>query len=358
MTGMARRRRRRNEGSVFFSKSDGAWIARFPLGVRDGRRVGKKVRCHSESDAKAELERLRRAYAADGDPARDTLDRYLELWLRDHGPSVRPSTRVSYEGHVRMHISPLLGGIPVAKLRPTDVRRLIADRLAAGLSPATVRRIHSTLHAALEQGVRERSLVDNAAAGVPLPKVAERKVEAMTDQRANEVRDVLRTTFIGDLTELLLGSGLRLGEALGLDQGDLHLDEGFVVVRITKTTPRAVRISDDAVDALRRQLTKNKRRGPNEPVFVGPRSAERITPGTVTHAMPRLLGAAGVVPLTPHALRHGVATLMVARGVHMRAVADQLGHKNPAMTAKVYAHVAPESLRQAVRLLNRRSGTQ
>jgi integrase len=352
---MPRRRRRRGEGSVFYSKADGAWIARYSLGVRDGRRVGRKVRAATEAEARAELERLHRAYGNDVAPARDTLDAYLEQWLRDHGPSVRPSTRVSYEGHVRMHISPLLGGIPVARLRTSDVRRLIADRLAVGLSPATVRRIHATLHVALAQGVDDRSLPDNAAAGVPLPKVPERRVEAMTEDRANAVRDALHGTFIGDLVELLLGSGMRLGEALGLDQGDLHLDEGFVLVRVTKTTPRAVRISDDAVTALRRQLARNKRRGAGEPVFVGPRSGERITASTVTHAMPRMLEDAGLPRLTPHGLRHGVATMMVARGVHMRAVADQLGHRNPSMTAKVYAHVTPEALKDAVQLLNRRT---
>jgi integrase/recombinase XerC len=90
-------------------------------------------------------------------------------------------------------------------------------------------------------------------------------------------------------------------------------------------------------------------------VFVGPRSGERITASTVTHAMPRMLEDAGLPRLTPHGLRHGVATMMVARGVHMRAVADQLGHRNPSMTAKVYAHVTPEALKDAVQLLNRRT---
>lgn len=352
--GVPRRRRRRGEGSVFYSRADGAWIARYPLGVRDGKRVGKKVRCPTELAAKTELERLQRAYGSDVDPASGSLDRYLEAWLRDHGPSVRPSTRVSYEGHIRLHISPLLGGIPVSKLRTSDVRRLIADRSAAGQSPASVHRIISTLYNALQAGVRERTLVDNVAGGVSLPRVTAKPVRAMSEDDADRILEVSRGTFLEALVELLLGSGMRLGEALGLDQGDVNLESSFVLVRRSKTTVRAVPISDDAVEALRRHIARLKRRGADEPVFVGPRSGDRMSPATASHAFPRLLERAGLHRLTPHGLRHGAATLLVAKGVPMRHVAEQLGHKNPALTARVYAHVLPEAQKDAVRLLNRK----
>lgn len=328
-----------------------------PLGVRDGRRVGRKVRAPTEQAAKVELERLQRAYGADVDPASGSLDRYLEAWLRDHGPSVRASTRVSYEGHVRMHISPLLGGIPVVRLRTTDVRRLIADRLDAGLSPATVRRIHSTLHAALEQGVKERSLVENVAHGVTLPRVEPKPIKAMTHEDAELIRDISRGTFIEALVDLLLGSALRLGEALGLNQGDVHLqvEDPFVTLRTSKTTLRAVMISDDAAEALRSHLVRAKRRGPNEPLFIGPRSGHRLTTSTVSHALPRLLENAGVDRLTPHGLRHGAATIMLSEGTDLRFIQEQLGHKSYNLTAKTYAHVVPSVQRAAVRKLNRRA---
>jgi integrase len=271
-------------------------MARISLGARDGRRVGKKVRARSEADARNQLERLRRAYLGDVDVSNQTLDEYLADWLDSHGPSVRESTRVSYAGHIQNHISPLLGGITVARLRPSDVRRLVADRLAAGLSPSTVRRIHSTLHAALAQ-------------------IQRAPVEAMSEDVAERITEATRDTFIGPLVELLLGSGMRLGEALGLDQADLHLDDSFVVVRRSKTRVRAVPISDDAVDALRRQLASAPRRGPSEPVFFAPRTHGRLTTATVSHAFPKMLTVAGLPRLTPHGLRHGAATLMVAKGV-------------------------------------------
>ena len=340
-------RRHRGDGSVYRDRVNGTWWAAFPLG--NGRY--KKARAPSERVARQELERLRRAYAHDADPASGTLDAYLARWLSTLH-DVREATRVSYAGHVNNHISPLLGGIHVSRLRPADVSRLVTDRLRAGLSPSTVRRIHSTLHAALAQGVRERSLPDNPAHNVRLPRSEEHLVEAMTEDAADQIRDAVAGTFLEPLVELLLGSGLRLGEALGLDQGDAR--GNVVMVRRSKTRQRAVVISDDAAEALRRHIAAAKVRGLQEPVFIGPRTGKRLRGSSALHAFQKALTAAGLPHYRLHDLRHGVASLMVARGVHMRVVSDQLGHSNPAFTARVYAHVAPAQIEEAVRLLNRR----
>jgi integrase len=60
-----------------------------------------------------------------------------------------------------------------------------------------------------------------------------------------------------------------------------------------------------------------------------------------------LAPAAGVGRLAPHDLRHAHASLQLAAGVPMRSIADQLGHVNPSLTTNVYAHLAPEALRDA-----------
>lgn len=353
---MARRRQRRGDGSVSYDRTNRCWWARVSLGVVNGKRIVKKARCATEAQARDELERLRRIYGAGGDPARQTLDAYLADWLTAHGPSVRESTRVSYAGHITNHITPLLGGIYVGKLRPGDVRRLVADRSKAGLSPATVSRIVTTLHIALQAAVDERAILDNPVDGVRLPRVEREPVDALSPVHAAAIVEACRGTFIDALVVLLLGSGMRLGEALGLDWGDVRLDQGFVVVRRSKTSVRAIPINDDAVEALRAHHREAKRVGDREPVFLAPKPPHgRLRGTTVSHALPRFLEHAGLPRMAPHALRHGAATLMVAANVHMRVVAEQLGHRNPALTARVYAHVLPEAQRDAVQVLNRKT---
>jgi integrase len=95
---------------------------------------------------------------------------------------------------------------------------------------------------------------------------------------------------------------------------------------------------------------------PDVPAVAAPR--DRLRGDSVTHALPRILEAKGLPRLTPHKLRHGAATLMLAAGTPMRVIAEQLGHRNPALTARVYAHVVPEAQRAAVSALEpRRAAT-
>jgi integrase len=263
---------------------------------------------------------------------------------------VRASTLVSYQGHVERHISPLLGGIVVARLQPSDVRRLIADRLAAGLSPASVGRIVTTLRIALNQAVRDRSIPDNPAAAVRLPRVQREPIRAATADDFSRIREAVRGDQLEALYVLLMGTGMRCGEACDLDWRDVDLDGGTVFIRRGKTSRsvRTINLSASVVLALRAHRAKAPRVGPNEPVFLGPRAGERLRTWTVSHAFPRLLERHGLPRMRVHDLRHGFATRAISRGASLRTVADILGHARPSQTTDTYAHVVPEDQRQAV----------
>lgn len=350
------RRGRRGEGSVYYSHADRRWIARIPLGVMDGKRQSKRVKCRTEREARGELERLHRAYGQGGSPATGTLDQYLAEWLPAHARSIRKSTADSYATHIRLWIAPLLGGIPLARLQPVDVRRLISDMERKGKSAGYIHLVIRTLSSALSAAVNDRSITDNATRGVRLPRIEREPVHALTADERDAILSAVRGHWVEGPVRVWLGSGLRRGEVLGLDQGDLELEAGFVRVRISKTRVRAVPITHDAADALAAalRLPNRKRRGAHEPVFVGERTSDRLRGDSITHALPRVLEAAGLGHLTPHALRHGAATLMLSGGASMRTIAEQLGHSNPALTARVYAHVIPEAQRAALGALERR----
>lgn len=346
------RRGRRGEGTVYWSKADRRWVAKWPLGVVNGKRQAKRAKFRTRPEAEDERDRMRRLYGSGGSSSGDTLDTYLARWLPDHARSIRPSTATSYAGHIRLHIGPLLGGIPIGKLRPADVRRLIGDLERKGRSAGTIHLVVRTLSVAMNAAVADRILTDNPCDGVRLPRITREPVRVIAAADAEAIIDATRETWIGPLVRLLIGSGMRLGEACGLRQGDLLLDDGYVRLRVSKTTIRAVPVSADGIAALREALIAAPRRGPHEPVFYGPRTGDQLRGSSVSHALPRILEAAGLGHLAPHGLRHGHATLLVEKGVHMRVIAEQLGHRNPALTARVYAHVVPESQRSAVGLLD------
>jgi integrase len=280
---------------------------------------------------------------------------YMERWLAGKR-HLSDETKVLYRNHVHVHIIPVLGGFKLVDLRARHVEAFVDDRCAyvsprgnRKLAPKTIGAILITLRSALAEAV-PRTIPDNPAAGVKGPRVERRMVKAMTGEDVTALLAAVEGTWTEHIVRFLLGSGLRIGEAVALNQGDVH--DRWVGLRKSKTTIRAVRMSQDGDSAIHEAIRQAPRRGRGEPVFFGPKSGDRLAGDSLTHALPRILERAGVGRASPHALRHATATLMVAKGVHMRVVAEQLGHADPAMTSRVYAHVAPDTQAAALDVLD------
>lgn len=360
------RRHRRGEGATYPLK-DGGWMAQLQVGYdrRTGKRRYVRRRATDEKDADRKLTRLQLEWGRAGDVAFQRLDDYLADWLDGIEGTIAPSTLRSYRGHVDNHIAPLLGAITVGALRPDDVKRLIRRATVDGSKPATVGRIVTTLRMALQQAVREGELVTNPAL-VKLPRVTREPVEAMTAAKAEAILATVRAkgadgkaSWMEPIITLLLGTGMRAGEACALDWRDLDLEAGTVLIRAGKTraATRTIHLVPFVVRSLERHRAATPRYGPREPVFLGPlrsrktRQLERTRVDAVSHAFPDLLEARGMDRMRVHDLRHGTATLLLARGVPMRVISEVLGHANPALTARLYAHVGDESKRAAMALL-------
>lgn len=349
-------RGKRGAGSIV-QRPDGRYQAQWS-GGRDGE--GKRIRKSATFVLKGEAEWwLREAIRSGEAPEDQTLGEYLDAWLLTVKPSIVASTWTSYADHVEHHIKPMLGPVRVLALNTRQVDRLIADRLThvsphtkRPLSPTTVRLIVTTLRTALAAGVAKHQLPDNVAEGATIPRANVKRIEPMTEDDAVRLLRAVEGTWTEPIVRFLLGSGLRVGEACGLDQGDLRLDEGFVSLRVSKTEIRAVDVSDDGIAGLRMALARAPRRGKSEPVFFGPRRGDRLRESSVSHALPRILRAAGLERLTPHGLRHGSATLMLADGVPLKVIQAQLGHRSPTMTNR-YAHLIRDTQREALKPLDR-----
>lgn len=347
---MRRKRAKRGTGGIT-ERPNGKYQAQWST-TEGGRRVRRSETFTLRRDAEWWLREAKRGETPNVDL---TVGEYLERWLTARR-KIRASTAALYRSHVETHIRPALGDVPMTDLQPRHVEAFVSalarktSRTGRPLGPATIRGILTTLRSALATGVRRRELPDNPAQGIETPEYRPEPVVALTVADARALVDAVRGTWIEQLVRFLLGSGVRIGEAVALNQGDVQ--PGFVRVKRAKTVARAVPVSGDAMAALVEAVRSAPRNGPREPVFFGPKSGDRLTRVVATHALPRVLERAGLRRLTPHGLRHGTATLMLAAGTPMRVIAEQLGHANPAMTAKVYAHVIPEAQRRAVDILD------
>ena len=171
---------------------------------------------------------------------RQTVADYLTTWLTEKSRTLKPTTAAVYTDYIVKDLIPAFGAIRLEKLNHLHVARFIDEQLAAGRGPTTIRRCVATLSSALGDAVRQRRLQHNPARYAPLPSPTKPNypcwtpTDAVTFLRHCAVVDDPLT----DLFEVLIGTGLRKGEALALHWADVHLDEAVLFVRYTLSNIR------------------------------------------------------------------------------------------------------------------------
>lgn len=330
-------------GSVY-RRRDGRWV----VAVRD--RAGRRrARYFRSEPTKTEVRTALRELGASSRPdTRTTVGRWLATWLDTmRPPRVRSSTWVSYELHVR-HLSDL-SAIPLARLNPADVRLHLRAMTDDGHAPRSVASNLGILRMALKAAMRDGLLTRNVAADVDPPRVPKSEPRILTPA---EVRVLIED---GDpLWTLLVTTGLRLGEALGLRWRDLSTDTVTVsgglryvdrrfrargarsLQRVepksragwrTVALPVPLAIERPTVENLEGLVFTNATGSPRDPRAV---SREWATTR-------KRLGLSDDVTL--HALRHTAVSLMLASGASLDDVKRTIGHATIAMTSDTYGHL-------------------
>src|SRR5687767_13406280 len=200
-----------------------------------GKRKHGRVSAPTRREAEARLREAVKAaeHCTGGGDSRLTVATYLDDWLASKERTVRPATYRRYGDTVRLHLKPVIGGIKLAKLSPSDLDRLYANRIAAGMSGTTLHHTHCILHGALAQALRRGLVSRNVCELVTTPK---RDTPEMTVWDASQSATFLAAADDSDFAALwrvALLCGLRRGELPGLRWDDLDPDRGTLAVRRT-----------------------------------------------------------------------------------------------------------------------------
>jgi len=151
------------------------------------------------------------------------------------------------------------------------------------------------------------------------------------------------------MIELIYSGGLRISEAVGLNLGDVDLNNKLVLVRGKGKKERLAAVGTPCCSALRayypRRRSVGAERAVDAPLFVN-RFGSRITARSFQRNLKNYLMTAGLPPdFTPHKLRHSFATHLLDAGADLRSVQEMLGHENLS-TTQIYTHVSAERMRQ------------
>ncbi|HXG42349.1 MAG TPA: site-specific integrase [Dehalococcoidia bacterium] len=347
------KRRANHEGS--YVQRRGRWEACIRIA---GHRYWVSGRTRQECRERLQALLLRHQAGQLAPPSRLTLEEWAREWLERGG--WRPSTLRRY----RQALAPLLLRLGRARLSRLEPWHIAVALGHLDVGSRTRELAYVALHACLNEALRMGLLASNPCSRVPRPRHQPREARDWTLQ---DMRRFLSCALsdpspIAQMLALMLTTGLRPGEALGLRWDDVDLAAATLTVRRsvtwvgsewhvgrpkTKAGERAVALPALAVSLLSRL--------PREGVYVFWRERPPYSK-RISEKMTGLCERAGVPRRPAHYLRHAHASLLVHLGVDVKTAQRRLGHASANMTLDVYAHHLAEGERRLASLLNQALG--
>lgn len=182
------------------------------------------------------------------------------------------------------------------------------------------------------------------------------EVEALLDAAGGDGPEGRRDRA---MMELLYASGMRVGELVSIDLGDMELEQGFVRCFGKGSKERIVPVHAGAVEAIGDYLREGRAelatKRSDRAVFLN-RKGGRLTRQGIWLILRRLSAKAGIQKrITPHTLRHSFATHLLRGGASLRNVQELLGHASIS-TTQVYTHLTSEHVRAEYEKAHPRAG--
>ncbi|MEP7738759.1 tyrosine-type recombinase/integrase [Nocardioides sp. 31GB23] len=326
-------------------RSNGRWRARYrdENGKEHAKHFDRKV------DARRWLDQVVASVVRGDyvDPAAGniTVTRYAEQWEAVQVSSA--GTRRIVDNALRLHLLPALGHHKIGSVRPTTVQGFVRDLEVEGLSAGTVRNIYDVAARVFAAAVDDRIIAHTPCRKIRLPKGGNEEVVPPTVDEVAAIIDVIDDRWVA-LIVLLAGSGLRIGEARGLEVRDVdlgrrtirverqRLQNGEVHALKSKASRRTVPIGQVVVEELAAHLSAYATDGP---LFV-----DELGRALPYWRWKRVLAEAcreAGVDVGSHGLRHFAASALIAGGASVKQVQAFLGHASAVITLRTYAHLWP-----------------
>lgn len=281
----------------------------------------------------------------------------------------KASTQDSYRSALEQHLLPCFGEKTLDEITRKDVKDFIHEKFKEGLSSGTVKNLKAYLSAILSEAVDDEIINFNPASktGKLIKKTDKEEINPFNWEEKVTFEDAMKKHYPRHYPLFLtaLRTGLRLGELIALQPGDLDFEGGFIEIRrsVSKgrlTTPksgksRRVDMSKGLAEVLRVYLTERKKetleKGWGEtPEWLFYNETGKMI--DINNLRKRIfykcLEKVGLRRIRIQDLRHTYSTLRISKGDNIKDVSKQLGHHSITITLDTYTHWMPGSKKSEV----------
>ncbi len=299
---------------------------------------------------------------------------FADGWLRRvRARGLKPKTIESYEATVNTHLRPVFGEMRLGAIIRRDIEAFVTTLAETGtrpgkkkqrvpLSSTTVNYALCILKFVFKDAVEQGHLSDSPAAPVrSLRSPDDSDGDRLHFLQPEEIRRLLEVAEepYGTLYRIAVYTGLRRGEILGLRWRDLDLQKGMLYVRRTLgrvkdgeeyvireaplKTRHSRRVIDLSVSLVQALLDFPAGDDPARDYLFCTPGGGPLDPDNLTRTFQRHLTLAGIPEIRFHDLRHTHASLLIAAGVHPKAIQARMGHANITTTLNTYGHLMPSA---------------
>lgn len=302
-----------------------------------------------------------RAELARAAVVRGSVGGAVESWLEEKEQTSSPTTMTNYR-RIGRAIVEQFGRMKMDELKPRDVRLWYARLGKGGMSQASIAHYHSVLRAVCRQAWFDDEIAKPATAGLKL-SVPTHELDLPTNRAMLAILSHA-TEDLSVAFRLAAATGMRRGELVALRWSDLRgwdlrVARALIEVKgaVKSKVPKGKRARIVTLDyGTMRMLAAHRKAqvaSADQLGHVLPRRADRAVfanlerdptgqteyrPSWLSHGWDRTRKLAGAQGVTLHSLRHWHATNLLDAGLTEADVADRLGHADPAVTMRVYAH--------------------
>jgi integrase len=353
------------------------WVFISHDGKRTSRKVGDKQAAEkvaSEIRAKLQLGK----FDIDTRKTFPTFGECADSWIKTTVPATcKESTTSDYQMILAKHILPVFGTLHVNHITEGKIKDFLFSKVNAGYAASTITHLKNVISGVLAKAIDDKAISENATLhlGKQFMKKITDAIEARKASNGDEGKGELDPLSAEELCLLLdtvavhfreyyclllllARTGMRIGEALGLQWGDIDFNSRFInlqrslsrgqITTLKGKRGRRVDMSLQLAETLEDHLRKSKEKGLRLGLGDNPEYVFTDNVGgfiNLNNWRKRIfwkaLKKAGLRKIRIHDLRHSYATLRISKGDNIADVSNQLGHFSETFTMKIYYHWMP-----------------